>query len=112
MPVTAVIVTSDVSSLPELVMKAFSPSITHSPVAASSTARVRVPPASLPASGSVSPKPPRARPATRSGQPALALLLGAEAVDRVGPEADTGLEGDGHRLVDPGQLLDGDAQRW
>ena len=48
-------------------MNAFSPSITHSPAPSSSTARVRVPPASLPASGSVRPKPPRARPAHRSG---------------------------------------------
>ena len=92
-------------------MNAFSPSITHSPVASSSTALVRVPPASLPASGSVRPKPPSARPATRSGSQRLALLLGAEVEDRVGAEADAGLERDGHRLVDPGELLDGDAQR-
>ena len=92
-------------------MNAFSPLITHSPVASSSTALVRVPPASLPASGSVRPKPPRARPAQQVGQPALALLLGAELEDRVGAEADPGLEGDGHRLVDPAELLDGDAQR-
>ena len=36
---------------------------------------MRVPPASEPASGSVSPKPPRARPATRSGSHSLALVL-------------------------------------
>ena len=65
--VRAVTVTMDVMSVPELVMKAFSPLITHSPAASSSTARVRVPPASLPASGSVRPKPPSARPAQRSG---------------------------------------------
>ena len=59
------IVTIDVIGVPELVMNAFSPSITHSPP--SSVARVRVPPASLPASGSVSPKAPSARPAHRSG---------------------------------------------
>ena len=46
-------------------MNAFSPSITHSPP--SSRAVVRVPPASLPASGSVRPKAPSARPAHRSG---------------------------------------------
>ena len=54
-------------SVPELVMKAFSPLITHSPAASSSVAVVRVPPASLPASGSVRPKPPSVRPAQRSG---------------------------------------------
>ena len=48
-------------------MKALAPLMTHSAPASSSTAVVRVPPASLPASGSVSPKPPRARPAHRSG---------------------------------------------
>ena len=65
-PVRAVMVTIDVIGVPELVMNDFSPSITHSPPP-SSVARVRVPPASLPASGSVSPKPPSARPAHRSG---------------------------------------------
>jgi hypothetical protein len=43
-------------------------------------------------------------------QPALVLLSGAVAPDRHGPEADRGLQGDGHRGVDPGQLLDGQAQ--
>ncbi len=64
-PVRAVTVTSDVIALPELVMKAFAPLMTHSPP--SSTARVFVAPASEPASGSVSPNPASARPATRSG---------------------------------------------
>ena len=109
-PVRAVTVTKAVISVPELVMNAFSPLITHSPAASSSTAVVRVPPASLPASGSVRPKPPSVRPAHRSGSQRLLLLLGAEAVDRVGAEADARLERDGHRVVDPGQLLDGDAE--
>ena len=65
--VRAVTVTIDVSSVPELVMNAFDPLSTHSPVDSSSRARVRVAPASLPPSGSVRPKAPRARPATRSG---------------------------------------------
>ena len=65
--VTAVTVTSDVMGVPELVMNAFSPSMTHSSVASSSVAVVLVPPASLPASGSVSPNAPIARPAQRSG---------------------------------------------
>ena len=65
-PVTAVAVTSEVIVVPLLVMKAFVPSMTHSP--SSRRAVVRVPPASLPAPGSVSPKAPIALPATRSGR--------------------------------------------
>ena len=65
-PVRAVTVTIDVIGVPELVMNALVPSITHSPADSSSTARVRVAPASQPASGSVRPKAPRASPATRS----------------------------------------------
>ena len=64
-PVLAVTVTSEVISVPELVMKALVPLITHS--SPSSTALVRVPPASDPASGSVSPNAASARPAARSG---------------------------------------------
>ena len=109
--VRAVTVTSDVIAVPELVMNAFSPLITHSPAASSSTARVRVPPASLPASGSVSPNPPRARPAHRSGSHRWRCSSVPNRKIGLAPEADAGLEGDGHRLVDPGDLLDGDAQR-
>ena len=65
LPVTAVTVTSEVISVPELVMNCLLPLITHSPL--SSRAVVRVPPASEPAPGSVSPKPANARPAIRSG---------------------------------------------
>ena len=65
--VRAVTVTSAVMDVPELVMKAFSPLITHSPRLSSNVALVFVPPASLPASGSVKPKPPSVRPAQRSG---------------------------------------------
>ena len=64
-PVTAVAVTSLVMSVPEFVMNCFEPLMTHSPP--SSFAVVFVPPASEPASGSVSPKPARPLPATRSG---------------------------------------------
>ena len=66
-PVSAVTVTTDVIGVPELVMNALLPSSTHSSVVVSYVARVRVPPASLPASGSVRPNAPRRRPATRSG---------------------------------------------
>jgi len=47
LPVTAVTVTSEVISVPELVMNCLLPLITHSPL--SSRAVVRVPPASEPA---------------------------------------------------------------
>ena len=64
-PVRAVTVTTDVMSVPLLVMKALAPLRTHS--SPSSRALVRVAPASEPASGSVRPNAASARPATRSG---------------------------------------------
>ena len=64
-PVRAVTVTSDVIGVPEFVMNALAPSITQS--SPSRRARVRLAPASLPASGSVSPNPASVRPAQRSG---------------------------------------------
>jgi hypothetical protein len=67
-------------------MKALVPSITHWP--SSRRARVRSAAASEPPPGSVSPNEPSPCP------------------DRHGAEADRGLQGDRHRGVDPGQLLD------
>ncbi len=64
-PVLAVTVTTEVMSVPELVMKALAPLTVQVPSA--SVARVLVAPASEPASGSVSPNPARVRPAMRSG---------------------------------------------
>ena len=58
-------VTQPEISVPALVMNCFAPSITHSP--SSSRARVRVAPASDPASGSVSPNAASRRPAQSSG---------------------------------------------
>ena len=66
-PVTAVTVTSTVMSVPELVMKAFVPLITHSLVRSSRTARVAVPPASEPNPGSVRPKAANDSPAVSLG---------------------------------------------
>ena len=60
-PVTAVTVTRPVMSVPELVMKHLVPLITHSSVRRS-TAVVRVPPASEPPPGSVSPNAPSISP--------------------------------------------------
>ena len=68
-PVTAVTVTRPVMSVPELVMKHLEPLITHSSVASSSRAVVRVPPASEPPSGSVSPNAPSISPEQSRGQP-------------------------------------------
>ncbi len=65
LPVTAVTVTSEVMSVPELVMNCLLPLMIHSSL--SRRAVVRVLPASEPAPGSVSPKPASARPAVRSG---------------------------------------------
>ena len=64
-PVRAVIVTSPVISVPALVMNCFAPLITQSPFSA--PARVRVLPASEPASGSVRPKAARRSPEHRRG---------------------------------------------
>ena len=64
-PVSAVIVTHAVMSVPAFVMKIFEPLTTHSP--SSSSARVRVAPASDPASGSVSPNAASFVPEARSG---------------------------------------------
>ncbi len=66
-PVTAVTVTRPVMSVPELVMKHLPPLMTHSFVASSRRAVVRVPPASEPAPGSVRPKAPRISPEHRRG---------------------------------------------
>lgn len=64
-PVTAVTVTSPVMSVPELVMKALVPSMTHSPP--SRRAVVLVAPASDPPPGSVRPNAPSMVPAHRRG---------------------------------------------
>ena len=66
-PVRAVTVTTEVMSVPLLVMKALAPLMTHSPP--SSRALVRVAPASEPASGSVSPKRRERPPGDEVGQP-------------------------------------------
>ena len=64
-PVRAVIVTNPEMSVPLLVMNCFAPFTTHS--SPSSSARVRVFPASDPASGSVSPNAPSRSPEQSRG---------------------------------------------
>ena len=86
-------------------MNAFEPFMTHSP--STSLADVLVAPASEPPPGSVSPNP------FASGErrePPLTLLVGPEVPDRHGPEPDGGLERDRQRGVDPGELLDRQAE--
>ena len=90
-------------------MNCLLPLITHSP--STRSARVFVAPASDPEPGLGEPEPGQgvAR-RRRSGSQRLLLLVGAEGQDRVDAEPDGGLEGDGHRLVDPADLLDRHAE--
>ena len=87
-------------------MNCFAPSITHSP--SSSCARVRVLPASEPASGSVSPKAASLRPAHSSGIHSSFCSARAPEVDRHRAQRGVGGERDADRRVDPRQLLDGE----
>jgi hypothetical protein len=66
-PVSAVTVTRAVMSVPELVMNALLPLITHSLPSSLRTARVCVPPASEPNPGSVSPNAASASPEVSRG---------------------------------------------
>ena len=107
-PVRAVTVTTDVMSVPELVMNALAPSTTHwSP---SRVARVRVAPASEPASGLGQPERRERTARDEVGQEALLLLLAAVGEDRVDAEAHPGRQRDADRLVDAAELLDRDAR--
>ena len=92
--------------MPALVMNCLAPSITHSPP--SRRARVRVLPASEPASGSVRPKAASRSPDVSCGQPLLLLLLRAEQVDRLRAERGVRAERDRDRGVDARELLDRD----
>jgi hypothetical protein len=66
-PVTAATAMTAVMSVPELVMNALLPLMTHSSAASSSTARVCAPPASEPNPGSVNPNAASASPLTSRG---------------------------------------------
>ena len=107
-PVRAVTVTTEVMSVPELVMNALAPSTTHSPP--SSTALVRVAPASRAGVRLGEAEAGERAAGDEVGQPALLLRLGAVGEDRVDAEADAGRQRDADRLVDPPELLDRDAQ--
>ena len=86
-PVRAVTVTKAVRSVPELVMKAFSPLTTHSPAAVVEHRR-RARAAGVAARlGLGEAEAAEGAAGAEVGQPRLLLGLGAEAVDRVGAEA-------------------------
>ena len=57
------------------------------------------------------PERPERTAGTEVGQPPLLLLRAPELEDRIGPEADARFQGDGDRLVDSRQFLDGDTHR-
>ena len=105
-PVTAVIVTHAVMSVPALVMKIFDPSTTHSPPSSlgrrARCTRVRA--------GVRLGQPERGeRLAGREvGEPLTPLCLGAEVVDRERAERVVRGDGDRDRRVDARQLLDRD----
>ena len=89
-------------------MNCLAPLTTHSP--STSSALVRVAPGVGAGPGLGEAEAGERSPATRSGSHVLLLLVGAVGEDRVDAEADRGLEGDAHRLVDAADLLDRDAE--
>ena len=108
-PVRAVTVTTEVMSVPELVMNALAPLTTHS---SPSRTRLGAGGTGVGAGVGLGQAERRERaPGDEVGQPALLLLLGAVGEDRVDAQADAGRQRDADRLVDPAELLDGDAQR-
>ena len=110
-PVRAVIVTHLVIGVPEFVMKVFWPSITHSCVASSSVARVRVAPRVRARLGLGEPE--RAEHLARDHRHEVLLLLrlGAGVEERRRAEAHARFERDRHRRVDARELLDREAVR-
>ncbi len=109
-PVMASTVTREVIEVPALVMNALVPSTTHS--------SAFKPGGGAHAAGDVGPaarlgQAERGQPLPRAqvGQPPAALLLGAEPVDRHRAERHPGLQRDRDRGIDPGQFLQGQAER-
>ena len=107
-PVRAVTVTTEVMSVPELVMNAFAPSTTHSSAVEGGLGAGG---AGVGAGVGLGQAEAGERaPGDEVGEEALLLGVGAVREDRVDAEADAGRERDADRLVDPAELLDGDAQ--
>ena len=96
-PVTAVIVVPPLISVPEFVMKALVPLISHFP--SRSTALVWTFPASLPALGSVSPKPHNIFPLCERYQILLLLSFGPEKKERRGTQGDVSRHRYGRRSI-------------
>jgi len=84
-------------------MNVFRPLISQPP--SRRCARVRIPRASDPASGSVRPNAPRARPSANRSQPTLPLGVVAEQVQRQRTDRHVRLPRRGHRLVRQADLL-------
>ena len=98
-------VTPNDMSVPALEMKVLRPLISQPP--SRRRARVRMPRASEPASGSVSPNAPERPPLGQRPQPALALGVVAEEVQRQRADRHVRLPGRGDRLVGQPDLLHG-----
>ena len=108
-PVRHSTVTSRVMSVPELVMNALVPLMTHS--SPSRTARVRGLPASEPPPGSVSPNAASASPLHSRGSHSRFCSSLPNRKTGIEPSPTAGLERDRDAAVGPGQLLDRQAQR-
>ena len=108
-PVSAVIVTQAVMSVPAFVMNIFEPLTIHSP--SRSSARVRVAPASEPALASVSPKAASFAPDASCGSHSCFCASRPEQVDRHRPERRVRGDGDRDGRVDARQLFDRDRVR-
>ena len=96
-------VTPNDMSVPALEMNVLRPLISQPP--SRRTARVRMPRASEPASGSVRPNAPSAAALGQRSQPALALRVVAEEVQRQRADGHVRLPRGGHRLVGEAELL-------
>ena len=108
-PVTAVIVTQAVMSVPALVMNILEPLTTQLP--SRSSARERVAPGVRAGFGlgeAEGGEPPARR---EVREPAATLLVGAEEEDRHRAERGVGGDRDRHRRVDAGKLLDNERVR-
>ena len=99
-----------VPAWPAFVMNRLPPSMTHVPPSGPSSSRavVRVPPASEPAPGSVSPYAADDRPAGHRNEEPLLLLVRAGEVERAAAERRVGSDDQPERAPDPADLLDRD----
>ena len=107
-PVRAVTVTRLVIAEPELVMNCLAPLTTHS---SPTQLGLGAGGAGVGAGARLGEAEAGERVARdEAGQPGVLLLVGAVGQERVDAQADAGLQGDAHRLVDAAELLDRDAE--